>query len=126
MKKVTGLILCCIAAGGLNASPADDLLGRYAAEGAGAPSPQRGAEAWARQGVQGRSCVSCHTGNLKQPGSHKETGEAIKPLAPSVEPSRLTDAKFIEKWFTRNCKWTYGRLCTAQEKADFLEFIRRQ
>ncbi|MEA3244387.1 MAG: DUF1924 domain-containing protein, partial [Pseudomonadota bacterium] len=33
------------------------------------------------------------------------------------------DGKKIEKWFKRNCKWTLGRECTAQEKADFLAYI---
>lgn len=124
MKYIAGLIFFSAAV--LNANPAADLLARYLKEGSGVPSPERGASAWAREGVSGRSCVSCHTGNLKQKGSHQDTGETIEPLAPSVNAQRLSDAKFIEKWFTRNCKWTYGRLCSAREKADFLEFIRRQ
>ncbi|HCS12500.1 MAG TPA: hypothetical protein DIW28_01710, partial [Zetaproteobacteria bacterium] len=42
----------------------------------------------------------------------------IEPMAPSVNPERLTDPAKIEKWFGRNCEWTIGRDCTAQEKAD--------
>lgn len=46
-------------------------------------------------------------------------------MKPAVNPERLVDAKKIEKWFLRNCKWTFGRECTAQEKGDFLTFINR-
>ena len=44
-------------------------------------------------------------------------------MAPSVNPKRLTDRTKIEKWFVRNCKWTFGRECTPQEKGDLLSFI---
>ncbi|MFK5970948.1 MAG: DUF1924 domain-containing protein [Candidatus Marithrix sp.] len=30
----------------------------------------------------------------------------------------------IRKWFKRNCKWTLGRECNAQEKGDILKFIQ--
>ncbi len=54
------------------------------------------------------------------------TGKAIEPLAPSVNPKRLSDTAKVEKWFTRNCKWTVGRACAPQEKGDVLSFIRAQ
>jgi len=40
-------------------------------------------------------------------------------MSPSVNPDRLTDSKKVNKWFKRNCKWTLGRECTAQEKSNF-------
>ena len=43
-------------------------------------------------------------------------------MAPSVNPKRFTDLKKVEKWFRRNCKWTWGRECNAQEKADILQW----
>jgi hypothetical protein len=47
----------------------------------------------------------------------------IKPMAPSVNPGRYQDGKKIEKWFLRNCKWTFGRECTVQEKTDTLSWL---
>ena len=44
-------------------------------------------------------------------------------MAKSTNKKRYQKAKKIKKWFKRNCKWTYGRKCTAQEKCDFLMFI---
>lgn len=87
---------------------------------------QRGKELWNQQFTvpgQQRSCVTCHTADPRQPGKHARTGKLIKPMAPSVNPDRLTDQAKIEKWFKRNCKWTLGRACTEQEKGDVLEYL---
>ena len=73
---------------------------------------------------ESRNCAACHTANLRNAGKHAETGKMIEPMKPAVNPKRLSDARQIEKWFLRNCKWTYGRECTSQEKGDFLLFIR--
>ena len=73
-----------------------------------------------------RSCTTCHTDNLKKTGKHTRTGKIIKPLAPSINSERLSDINKIEKWFKRNCKWTLGRECNAQEKSDILAFINQQ
>jgi len=55
------------------------------------------------------------------------TGIALyDPMAPCVNPKRLTERRQAEKWFKRNCKWTLGRACTAQEKGDLLSFLRNQ
>jgi hypothetical protein len=79
----------------------------------------------AKSGQQ-RSCTLCHTAQLGNPGKHARTGKPIEPMAPSVNPQRLTDKAKIEKWLKRNCKWTLGRECTPQEKGDLLSFIRNQ
>jgi hypothetical protein len=75
---------------------------------------------------QARSCAMCHTENLASVGKHAKTRKPIEPLAPSANSERLTDAKTINKWFLRNCKWTMGRECTPEEKGHFLKFIRSQ
>ena len=71
-----------------------------------------------------RNCSTCHGKDLRAPGKHTKSGKTIDPLAPSANKERLTDPKFIEKWFTRNCKWVLGRECTPQEKGDFLAYLR--
>lgn len=73
-----------------------------------------------------RACTTCHHKDLTQEGKHASTGKVIKPLAPSANPQRLTDLAEINKWLKRNCKWTVGRECTAQEKADILTFLKSQ
>jgi len=73
-----------------------------------------------------RSCTTCHTMDTTQSGKHIKTKKDIEPMALSVNRERYTDRKKIEKWFKRNCKWTWGRECSAQEKGDFLEYLLAQ
>jgi hypothetical protein len=76
--------------------------------------------------ANGRSCTSCHTESVHAKGRHERTGKVIEPMAPSVNPERLTSRRKINKWFLRNCKWTFGRECTAQEKGDILTWLSEQ
>jgi hypothetical protein len=90
-----------------------------------------GAAAWTREyprsdGSPARNCVTCHNRDLTKPGRHAVTNKVIEPLAPSVNPERLTDQAKVEKWLLRNCRWTLGRECTADEKADFVSYIQTQ
>lgn len=90
-------------------------------------SAQRGETFWKHQvtasdGKQ-RSCTTCHGDDLTKTGKHIRTGRPIKPMAHSVNPERFTDPEKVEKWFTRNCKWTTGRACTNQEKGDILTYL---
>jgi len=107
-----------------------ELLDDYRRAGAGPADPAAGERLWtteypdARTGKK-RSCVTCHTKDLRKNGKHARTGKRIEPMAPSVNPERLTDRKKVEKWFHRNCKWTLGRTCTAQEKADVLKYLEQ-
>jgi len=71
-----------------------------------------------------RNCATCHTADPGKAGKHMRTGKLIEPMAPAVNRDRLTDKKIIEKWFRRNCNWTIGRECTAQEKADVIEYLK--
>jgi len=108
----------------------DILLQAYASQGATGVNAEQGKYLWQKT-YQGdsefaeRSCATCHTEDLTVPGKHIKTNKLIEPMAPSVNPQRLTDQKKIEKWFKRNCKWTMGRECTVQEKADFLLYLNK-
>ena len=104
------------------------LLQGYAAQGVGMANGHQVKQLWqitfaGKVEFPERSCTSCHTADLSLPGKHIKTQRAIKPMAPFVNPERLTDSKTIEKWFKRNCKWTLGRECTPQEKANLLLYI---
>ena len=102
-----------------------ELLDSLRAGGVEDFSAERGRATWYRD-VDGRSCTSCHTESLTIPGRHQKTGKRIEPMAPSVNPERLTSTRKINKWFLRNCKWTFGRECTAQEKGDILVWLSAQ
>jgi mono/diheme cytochrome c family protein len=69
------------------------------------------------------SCSSCHTDSPKAAGKHAKTNKVIDPLAPSANPKRFTDAAQVEKWFKRNCNDALGRVCTTQEKGDFMTYV---
>jgi hypothetical protein len=69
------------------------------------------------------SCSTCHTENPITMGKHVVTNKAIKPMAPSANPERFTNAAKVEKWFKRNCKDVLKRECTAQEKGDVLTYL---
>ena len=124
MPDYRALILALLAVPALAqaAAPAE-LLEEYRRQGAGGFAPTSGKAAWNRAGINGRSCATCHGEDLSQAGSHARTGKLIEPLAPSANPQRLADPRKVEKWLKRNCKWTWGRECSPQEKGDFLTWI---
>jgi len=134
MKKylvVTGIALLSLSnIGSVNAINAvDELLLEYGSPGNF--SAEVGETLWSQKFIDAktgntRQCTTCHTDDLRNEGKHTRTGKVIKPLAPSVNPERLTDIKKIRKWLKRNCKWTLGRECNSQEKGDILTFIRTQ
>lgn len=106
-----------------------DLEKEYQASGAGNFSAEAGKAFWHKEHVSAKSgekhsCTTCHTTDLTQKGKHVRTGKVIEPMAPSANPGRFTDIKKIKKWFKRNCKWTLGRECTAQEKGDILAYMK--
>ncbi len=113
----------------LHATPVDDLLAEYRAEGIETFSAEAGKVLWSQEFIDTktgkiRQCTTCHTNDLRNEGKHTRTGKIIKPMAQSANSERLTNVKKIRKWFKRNCKWTVGRECTAQEKGDVLLFIQ--
>ena len=112
-----------------SAGPVDELLQQFRAQGAGGFTVTAGEQLWERKAIdpktgEARRCALCHTADLKKKGKHASTGKVIEPMAPSVNPERLSDRKKIEKWLARNCKWTLGRECTPQEKGDVLTMLR--
>ena len=114
-----------------SAGAVEQLLNEYSTKAGGGFSADIGKSLWTKtytndEEPRSRSCSSCHTDNLSVVGQHAKTKKPIDPLAPSANPERLTDVKTIEKWFLRNCKWTVGRECTAEEKGHFLKFISAQ
>ncbi len=131
MRSILLLIPLCLSTltGAVLAGEAvDDRIAAYLAEGAGPFDAGRGKAMWTQSFTHAkadkpRSCSTCHTDNPQAAGKHARTGKAIEPLAPSVNPNRLTEVREIEKWFLRNCKWTIGRECTPQEKGDFLSYL---
>jgi cytochrome c553 len=131
MKPTIILITASLfAAGVAQAATVDERLADYQRQGAKDFSAQAGEALWSKEFTEARSgkarsCATCHGRNLGETGKHAETGKAIEPMRPAVNAKRLTDAKHVEKWFLRNCKWTYGRECTPQEKGDFLMFIKQ-
>jgi hypothetical protein len=109
------------------ASP-EALIATYQAGGAGPFDAAAGERAWTAEhrpsgADKPRSCATCHGTDLTKPGRHATTGKVIEPLAVSANPKRLADAEKVELWFGRNCRWTLGRVCTPQEKGDFVRLI---
>jgi cytochrome c peroxidase len=130
MKKMilTGLCMVALTAAA-SGTVAEQMLDSYREQGASDASAARGKAMWNEKHIQKKSgkevsCATCHTTDLTKTGAHARTGKLIEPMAPSVNAERLTDPAKIRKWFRRNCKWTIGRECTPQEKADFLSFIQ--
>ena len=104
-----------------------ELLEDYTKQGVNTANAEQGKKLWEKtfNNKGERSCTSCHTKNLTKDGKHVKTNKHIKPMSPSVNPQRLSNKKKVKKWFKRNCKWTFGRECTPQEKANFLVYIER-
>ncbi len=111
------------------AGAVSELEAEYQTQGAGPFSASAGEALWNKNFIntktgKERNCTSCHGADLTKVGKHVRTGKAIKPMAASVNPQRLTKVKKINKWFVRNCKWTLGRVCTAQEKGNMLAYLK--
>lgn len=129
-RKLAGITLLLITLPFcVQADAVSGLEAEYQSQGAGPFSATAGAALWEKKFIDARSgdersCTTCHTSDLKQQGKHARTGKIIEPMAPSANPGRLTEVKKIRKWFVRNCKWTLGRECTAQEKGDLLAFLK--
>ena len=113
----------------LQAAPVDELLAEYRSQSQRDFSAEAGARAWTREvaapdGGAARSCATCHRTDLSGSGRHVRTGKSIEALSPRANSRRLSDRKRIEKWLKRNCRWTWGRDCTPQERGDLLTYIQ--
>lgn len=69
------------------------------------------------------SCQSCHNQDLKTQATNLFTNKTLEPLAPSVNPMRLSDVKEVKKWLKRNFKDVFLREGSAQEKGDVLYYL---
>jgi hypothetical protein len=107
------------------ANQTDKQLQTYLQQGATQIEPENGKRLW-NANNNGRSCTNCHGDTPRSLARHIKTRKPIQPMAPSVAPERYQDSKKVEKWFLRNCKWTLGRTCTVQEKADILTWLSGQ
>jgi len=132
MKTFTVALLCMVV---LPAQASEAVITQmhdsYRTEGASEFSAARGKSMWTQNFIQKKSgrqvnCATCHSADLTQAGSHIRTGKIIEPMASSVNTERFNDPAKIEKWFLRNCKWTTGRECSAQEKGDFLAYFQSE
>lgn len=110
-------------------SAQDGILAHFQKSAANPASPERGKTLFESRFTGGKpdtpSCTSCHS---KSPASTGKTraGKPIAPMALSQNPERYSDLKKVEKWFRRNCKSVLGRVCSPQEKSDFLAFMINQ
>ncbi len=108
-------------------TPIQQRMAFYNPDGQLTFSAERGETLWKKTNIaedgKVRRCTTCHGDDLSQPGKHAKTGKVIDPLAPSANAKRFTKLKKVKKWFKRNCKWTFGRECTTQEKGDLLMYL---
>jgi len=114
-----------------SANAVDDMFSEYKKSGVTNISEQQGKTLWTKKFTNKKtgklqSCTTCHGNNLKKAGKHVKTGKLIEPMAASVNSKRYTKVKTMKKWFKRNCKWTIGRECSAQEQADILAYLIKQ
>lgn len=124
-------LLCLLLALPVQAAPPAAIGHTYAQEAARqqpgfTASPQRGEQLFRQRtshNAQLPSCTSCHTDAPGQPGQHALTGKPIRPLAVRANPDRFADPAKVEKWFGRNCRDVFGRLCTPAEKADLVAYL---
>ena len=127
MNKILALLAAALALGGLPALAADPLaditVAAKAVPGYAGFSAERGARFFRTPGGSW-SCSTCHSDDPRRAGRHAVTGKPIEPMAPAVNPRRLTDPARVEKWFRRNCKDVLSRECTAQEKGDVITYLR--
>jgi len=105
----------------------NEVMKLYSQNGSLSMDAERGKKLWEKKNVgkngKNRECSTCHGSDLNKAGKHVKSGKVIDPMALSVNKERYTDLKKVKKWFKRNCKWTYGRECTDQEKVDLLKYL---
>ena len=132
MKSLIFIVVLTLTSTSLmaNDSAINDMLEIYKSQGAENFSASKGKENWekkmaSKKGDE-RTCTTCHNTDFTKSGEHKKNGKVIKPMSPTTNPKRFTKVKKIKKWLKRNCKWTWGRECTPQEKGDLLVFLQQQ
>ncbi|PKG92921.1 DUF1924 domain-containing protein [Paraglaciecola sp. MB-3u-78] len=123
-----GLVVGALAST-LARADADAQIQALSAQGAEPFNGAAGESFWQRKfstkNGEKRSCSGCHGIDPTQVGEHQKTAKSIKPMAVRVNPERFSDSAKSDKWFGRNCRWTLGRECTAQEKGDVMTWLNQ-
>lgn len=136
VKKILGVVVASVclsfAATLVHAATPDEILQQYTTEAkkdktfkgfsADAGKSFFLAERTNKKGEK-ESCSGCHTKDPTKQGKTR-AGKVIEPMAVSANKERYTDKAKVEKWFKRNCQDVYDRPCTAQEKGDFITFMK--
>ncbi len=138
LNRTIPALLACAAilfAGAAQAGVREDQLAQYASAakaetpGFAGFSAERGKTLHTQNFAGGKpdtpACTSCHGKDPRGTGK-TPTGKSIDAMAASVTPARYTDPAKVEKWFKRNCTEVLGRVCTAQEKGDWLTYMLGQ
>ena len=130
-EKILVPLILLLGSHTIMADAINDISFEYKQNGVSNISEQAGKILWNKEFKdkktgQSRSCTTCHGIDLTKTGKHVRTDKQIEPMAPSANKNSLTDVKKIKKWFKRNCKWTLGRECSAQEQADILTYLSKQ
>jgi hypothetical protein len=136
-RTIPALLACAaiLLSGAALAGVREDQLAQYASAAKAANpgfagfSAERGKTLHTQSFTGGKpdtpACTSCHGKDPRGTGK-TPTGKSIDAMAASVTPSRYTDPAKVEKWFKRNCTEVLGRVCTPQEKGDWLSFMLGQ
>ena len=136
-RTIPALLACAaiLFAGAAQAGVCEDQLAQYASAakaetpGFAGFSAERGKTLHTQNFTGGKpdtpACTSCHGKDPRGTG-RAPSGKTIEAMAASVTPARYTDPAKVEKWFKRNCTEVLGRVCTAQEKGDWLTFMLGQ
>lgn len=122
---LAALLLTASADTALAGAAQDAVVAHYRRQASGDFSAARGQAFFAARHQGGKpdtpSCTACHGHSPAEVGKTR-AGKEIAPLALSQTPDRFSDLAKVEKWFDRNCQSVLGRVCTADEKGDFLAF----
>ncbi len=136
-RTIPALLACAaiLLSGAAHAGVREDQLAQYASTAKAANpafsgfSAERGKTLHTQNFTGGKpdtpACTSCHGKDPRGTGQ-APSGKTIDAMAASVTPARYTDPAKVEKWFKRNCTEVLGRVCTAQEKGDWLTFMLGQ
>ncbi len=136
-RTIPALLACAamLLAGAAQAGVREDQLAPYASAAKAANpaftgfSAERGKTLHTQAFTGGKpdtpACTSCHGKDPRGTGK-TPAGKSIDAMAASVTPARYTDPAKVEKWFKRNCTEVLGRVCTPQEKGDWLSFMLGQ
>ena len=136
-RTIPALLTCAsiLFAGASQAGVREDQLAQYASAakaqtpGFAGFSAERGKALHMQDFTGGKpdtpACTSCHGKDTRSTG-RAPSGKTVDAMAISVTPARYTDPAKVEKWFKRNCTEVLGRVCTPQEKGDWLTFMLGQ